>query len=288
MQMGTLISIGWVCGGAMLATGSLAQPKADPPGTSAISSDDVASLREENRKLREEMAGLRQVIADSRTELSQLHGQLTALIGQLADLKGMLKQLVSRPAIATPGSPGTPASAKAEVPKDPMACPTSLLAELKRKYEADFHEPAAETDAGRKQRLTEVQRWCREMPRALRGRVRWLVRLVEAGNEEPGKETVRYQVLDAMTRVPLGDEVVSPLPLALVVKVRALPVGSLIEVGATMEAEPTFNAARGGTSVFDYPPLLGPFAESGVKVEWQSVEPIKDSARPTPDRSNPR
>ena len=286
MAKGSLIAMGWVCGAAWLASGAVAQPGVEPTrGTDAgaATHDEVVALREENRKLREEVGELRLAITDARKDFSELKGQIAGLMGQLADFKvAMQRMLTGRPS-------GTAAEVvKAPVPKDPLACPTSMLAELRRRYEKDFPEGAADTEAGRKQRLTEVARWCREMPKALRGRTRWLVKLIDVGNEEVGKETVKYQVLDAMTREPLGEEMVSGLPLAFVVKLRGLATGTLMEVGAVMEAEPTFNAARGGGSVFDYPPLLGPYAEAGVRVEWQSVEPIKDSARPTPDRSNPR
>lgn len=287
MAKTTLITMGWVCGAAWVASGAMAQPVEAPKGAEPVAThDEVVALREENRKLREEVGELKQAIADSRKDFSELRGQIAGLMGQLADFKVSMQRMLSGRGALAGGNSGE--AQKASVPKDPMACPASMVAELRRRYEKDFHEAAAETEAGRKQRQTEVQRWCREMPKALRGRARWLVRLIDVGNEEAGKETVKYQVLDAMTREPLGEEVVSPLPLAFVVRVRGLAAGTLMEVGAVMEAEPTFNASRATGSVFDYPPLLGAYAESGVRIEWQSVEAIKDSARPTPDRNNPR
>lgn len=287
MAKTTLITMGWVCGAAWVASGAMAQPVEQPKSAEpAATHDEVVALREENRKLREEMIELKKAIEGSRKDFSELKGQITGLITQLADFKVAMQRMLSGQGAVGTGNGGD--SVKVTVPKDPMACPASMVAEMRRRYEKDFHEPAAETEAGRKQRQMEVQRWCREMPKALRGRARWLVRLIDVGNEEAGKETVKYQVLDAMTREPVGEEVVSPLPLAHVARVKGLAVGTLMEVGALMEAEPTFNASRVGGSVFDYPPLLGAYAESGVRVEWQSVEAIKDSARPTPDRSTPR
>lgn len=226
---------------------------------------------------------------DVREQVGQLRGEVARLQADVNEIKSLLKTLVRPPAPAGP----TPL----DLPSDPLASPDALTAALAARYAKRFEEPIANTEAARRDRQRDIERWVRDTNHDLRGKARWVVRLdrvvetpaaPDSGPRGDGAAfTATYTVLDALTRRAVSTLQTHKIPGFLGKKLVGVPEGTLAEVGVFIAAEMVYSPNHAETGIFGLPVMVGPFVEHGIRTEWASVELIKDSAKPDKPQNDP-
>jgi len=233
-----------------------------------------------------ELAEARREIRESRDQIAALREQVTGLKGDLTQIKSMLSSLV-RPASST----SAPTIA---IPEDPMASPDAMLSGLRSRYTKAFAGVVANNEVARRDRFKEIERWCRDMNRELRGKARWLARIdavapvtADASTPRDAAFLLTYTVLDATTRAAISTSQTVAVPSHIGNKLKEQPAGTLAEVGVFFSAAVTFDETRVETGIFGTPVMVGPHVVHGVTLEWTSVEPIRGSSRPERPPTDP-
>lgn len=238
----------------------------------------------EVRKLRDEVATQKKELDAIKKELGEARKQLTELKGMLSEMRGMLERIL-RSVSPSPNTNPNPAPT-AQLPVDPFACPDCLLAELRKRYAAKFGKAFDPSDStARRERLSDIGKWVRDMNHDLRGKARWLVRVESlkeenaAGGGGGGATTLiaTYTILDPTSRAALGSPRTDIVPSQFQPRLKAGGEGMLYEVGLWANADIKFNENRPDEGIFNTPMLLAPYVEWGMKAEWNSVEPIDGS-----------
>lgn len=262
----------------MLNASALAQEA--QPASSSPASTDLRRLQDELAAQRKETDALRIELADTRKQLAELKGLL-------ADVKGLLDRLLKKSDTqrALPASPT--AEPPAQLPADPFACPDCLLQELRNRYTARFGSALTPNDApARRERLADINRWCRDVNHDLRGKTRWIVR-IDSLKEDAGKLAATYTVLDPVSRTTLGSSRTDTIPAQFHARLKAAGPGAVYEVGLWAAADIDFNENRPDEGIFNVPLLVAPYVEWDMKAEWTSLESIEGDRKKTGD-NNPR
>ena len=249
------------------------------PATPAATDPGLRLLQDELAAQRKETEALRKELADTRKQLAELKGLL-------ADVKGLLERLLKKPDASRPSTTPSPASEPGvELPADPFACPDCLLQELRKRYTARFGPTPAPADApARRERLVEINRWCRDANQDLRGKARWIVR-IDALRDDAGKLAATYTVLDPTTRASLGSSRTDTIPAQFHARLKAAGPGAVYEVGLWAAADITFNENRPDEGIFNVPLLVAPYIEWDMKAEWTSLESIEGDRKKTIDHT---
>lgn len=226
---------------------------------------------------------------EAREQLTALRNEVAGLRADVSEIKLLLKGM-ARPAV--PSGP-----APLDLPSDPMASQDAMTAVMQARYAKQFGEPAANSEAGRRERQRDLERWVRDTNRDLRGKTRWVVRLEkvvevpaapDAGPRGEGASFLAtYTVLDALTRRAIGTPQTHKVPGFLGKKLAEVPAGTLAEVGVFIAAEMVYSPDRAEAGIFGLPVMVGPYVEHGIRTDWASVELIKDSAKPEKPAGDP-
>jgi hypothetical protein len=231
---------------------------------------------------------LRDTLARTRDELRVAQALIATLREEVARLQAENRELRGEGSI----------EARADLPSDPLSCPESMAAELRRRYERDLaHLVEASSPEGFAQQATD---WCEEMRRAIRGRREWLIAVADlaplAGSRD---QTARIRVFDEVTLLPLGDYELVQIPGRFVSRLKAEPDAALWLLTAEVAADPVYNPSRASRGAFDEPSFVGPYVESGFTLEWINLAatdldpttgpapeaaPLPEPPAPGPDR----
>jgi hypothetical protein len=231
-----------------------------------------------------ELAEARREIRESRDQIAALREQVTGLKGDLTQIKSMLGSLVRPTASA--------AAPTIAISEDPMTSPDAMLEGVRSRYAKAFAGVVANNETARRDRLKEIERWCRDVNHELRGKARWLTRIdavapADASAPRDAAFIVTYTVLDATSRAAISTSQSVPVPSHIGNKLKEHPAGTLAEVGVFFSAAVTFDETRVEAGIFGTPVMVGPHVVHGVTLEWTSVEPIRGSSRPERPPTDP-
>ncbi len=228
----------------------------------AVLMASIACAQDDTRvaQLEKELAEARATIAALESQRDILSQQLTRALAEVASLKG---------------ASGPPAKASGDLPLDPFACPDSMLAETKRRYEREIAILPASTAAEKRRRQEELSRWIKGINREVRSQVRWLVAVEDARPVREGAVRGDYEamvaVLDPLTREPLGKPFRTRVPNRYATRIvnekRFTMWEATLVFGADLRHVPT----RLEAGVFDTPPFVGPEVEFGMSLSWDGL-----------------
>ena len=285
--MAMLALAGAACSIVLFSVGLGAGPsQPDTPTLIGMLGKKIDDLDARNVRDAAELAEARREIRESRDQIVALREQVTGLKGDLAQIKTMLTTLVRPASVA--------AVPTLTIPEDPMASPDAMLEGLRARYTKAFEGVVADNDLARRDRLKEIDRWCRDINRELRGKSRWLARIdsvapasADAGAPKDAAFVVTYTVLDATSRAAISSSQTVPVPSHIGNKLKEHPEGTIAEVGVFFSAAVTFDETRVETGIFGTPIMVGPHVVHGVSLEWTSVEPVRGSSRPERPPTDP-
>lgn len=226
------------------------QPANQPGTPSAASPEELQRLQSEVRSLRDETSKLRE---------------------EIAALRLLIEHLVPKPRPEVASAP-----ARAETPADPFASPASLLAELRSRYRRDFAGLPTATEAQLQRYQDFARKWCKSTNSDAFGKGLWLVRIDFDDEPDTPEFEAMLTVVDATSRLPIGDSFAGNVPRTFVDQVRRAGDGALYELKALMTSAVRFNAERHDRGVWDYPPMVGAYVEFGFKLEWQGLAAVRD------------
>lgn len=248
--------------------------------------EPVAELRRENDRLRDRVAQLEAQVAQLRDENRALATQLALTLQRLeAELAPSTTGGDPEPGMPTdndadeggPGAEETGTDGRrqelAALPAGTLAAPRSIFDRLVASYTEAFptNPDSARDPRGVRERLAEVKDWSREAQEQIEGEISWLIEPLSTGRR--GRFTVlRFRALDPSTGLPYGhtpDEV--ELTAVDARRLRAASDAERLILRGRVWARPRVAPDRERPGVFDYPPLIGPFAEFGWGIDLERV-----------------
>ncbi|MEM0982542.1 MAG: hypothetical protein AAGI17_01185 [Planctomycetota bacterium] len=231
-------------------------------------------------ELRRELEQERVRAERAEQRVAQLEAELQALRAELAAMRqGGTPQRVRPAGVAPSGG----SSGQAPVPGDPLASPSSLFFAMQLSYEQatsfDGRPEPSERDV-----LNAVRDWTRDARRELSGLSEWLVQLRAAemteGTNLPAFAEASMTVLDRRSLRPIGSPIRVQVPGRFRSRVSEAGEHAYFLLDARVQAAPVFNANREEAGIFNFPLLIGPYAEFGFDLDWQRLRPIdEDEAR---------
>ncbi len=242
------ISVLIACGGLLGVPAGRAHAQDQPPSPSAA--DQIEKLRAENEELKRRLAALER-------ELSSAKATINAMKARASE-------------------PTKPAPTKADIPDDPLACPDAMLADLKRKYESEFgslQDPRDDASLRLK-----AQRWTREVEREARGKATWVVKVARTDQIGQGANAIARAtatVLDATTRLPMGDNFAMDIPPRFAGKMLAAGGDTMWQIALTVAPRVKFNPQRHSAGKPDVPPFVGRYVELEPEYIIESVTELK-------------
>lgn len=227
-------------------------------GSTHVQQDD--DLRRENQQLRDELEKAQQRIEELEAEVERM--------------QQAIDRLRNRPGDDLPDS-------DEEVTIDesqPDASPRALLAALTEHYNefVGDMDPGQAGERSRELYLRNLNRWRSRVSREFRSQVQWHVRVINASESRRGYD-LKVAAVDPETHVQLGE------PFAVTIgrstarryeQFRSRNDVDVLVARATLIPEITINPSRQTAGPFDNPPLIGPFAEFGFKLEIRSLLPV--------------
>ncbi len=205
---------------------------------------ELDRLRADNAALRERVAELEAALFGVRSTLSEL-------------LRSIALDQTSR----------VPQRAFAPGTSDPTSSPDALLAMLRDRFARELPTDGRTPGA--------VRAWCEQHNAKSLGRVTWLIKPAtdSPAARSPGHTWVR--VYDELTGRPMGSPAEVPLPARLVRTLNTDPNRPWL-LEAELAPNATFNANRPTPGVFNYPVLIGPYAEFGLALQRPELRPAPE------------
>lgn len=241
---------------------SLGQPS---PAELRKRADELAA---ENEQLRRENEAL-------RAQLAEALALRDTLAAELARAEAGLRSV--REGMERGEAPAEPAVA---MPTDPMASPASMLAAMRERYRVDVEAGSTGEPVAVRQRRVEA--WTGTIGAEFSGKALWLVRIARPVELEDRRFETRVQIVEGRSGLNVGEAITLEVPakFARLVESRNDEKG-LWKLTVGLEARPGFNAARVEPGAFDFPPLIGAFAEFRLGIEWLELSEW-DASRPMP------
>jgi hypothetical protein len=267
------------------------------PGVPAVAQPVApAELRREIENLQVENQSLANQVRVLTDQLATLQAEHAAALERLRTVEAENQFLreqgaqAAPPGAAAPTESTEPAATHAPIPEDPLASPASMLAELQRRYNADFGPPADPNMAPSPPPidtaappLTSALRkaldlWCVGQARELRGPIEWRVRFTGLRALDRSDYAAMLTVIDPATGLPIGDtlEVAVPRDQAERLARELGPTGGDVKaplwvLTGSIIARPRFSADRATAGVFNHPAFVGPYVEFGFELDWEAV-----------------
>ncbi len=217
---------------------------------------------------------------DDSERVRELEAEVAALRRQVHDLQAQLDRLR-----------GTDAEVSTDAaPLDPYASPGSLLLELRRRYARQLGDLARSTPSQQAHFESQAERWCEKVRGEIRGRTRWLAVVTDVRVPERGEPDALFRVLDEFTQRPLGEAVRLPIDRTAAGRFESLRRGHELRynhvypdeapglaysISTVVLAEPVFDRERLDAGVFNYPPIVGPCVEFGMRLDIDSVSAVE-------------
>lgn len=274
--------------GSLLAV-TLGLGPSQPDTSTEIIVRKLEGIDDKQNRILLELAEGRREIRETRELVTSLRDELRSLRTELGEVK---KVAGGQTKPTEPAPPADPII----LPKEPLGSPDALFATLRERYQKAFAEALPNNEVAHRERQRDIERWCREINHELRGKMRWLVRVdsfkeitAEAAAQDREKYPegpgwlANYTILDAVSRNRVSSPLAIRVPSHLAAKLRSHPEGTLAEVGVFIASEVVYSPTRVEPGIFGLPIMVGPYVEYAFRVEWTSVEPIRDSSKP--DRS---
>lgn len=247
--------------------------------TPLLHADPQDDLARENQQLRERVATLESELAAARERIQELESTLNRLRRDGIDVdepepRSALHQPVDEDATFTDS-------------------PRALFHALRRNLEDALAEkPIGEPDsAARAAYLRAMERWRTSAVRQHRGHVTWHVNVLST-EQENNRYRATVVVIDPTTEERLSDAFTVTVPSLMMRRYRTLQERGehdVMVVRGQVVPQVTINEDRRTPGAFDYPPLIGPFAEFTFEVQLRSFlhpdeepEP-RDDETPNPD-----
>ena len=238
----------------IIGSGVLLGMQAGGPVARAQDETPAVDLQRENDQLRQRIARL-------EAQLREANRRIKALEAQLADQSG------GGGSAGGGGSEPEDEGGFADLPGDPLACPTGIREALIESYnEQAFAGESFDTRATKARYVRAVQNWARRVERQIGGDIEWLIRLDAVQEENSRSIRLRFEVLDPVSRKPYG-----PATEAVVARRTALdmldaPSGTVWRITGSVSAKPQVNPDRESSQPDEMPALIGPFAEDGYEL----------------------
>ncbi len=215
-----------------------------PTASGQSETAELDRLRADNAALRERVAELEAALFDVRSTLSELLRSIT--LGQTSR--------VPQRAIASGSS-------------DPTSSPDALLAMLRDRYERELPADGRTPQA--------VRPWCEQHNAKSLGRVTWLIKPMADSPAARSPVHTWVRVYDELTGRPMGSPTEIPLPARLVRTISTDPNRPWL-LEAELAPSIVFNIDRPTPGVFDYPVLIGPYAEFGLTLQRAELRPASE------------
>lgn len=269
---------GWVV--STVCAGLLVAPAAITGVAHAQPEASTNDLRRENDQLRERIAQLQAQLAERNKKIKELEDKVKELEKGGTPATTPAPTPAKTPDATTPPDTSTPSGPTATPPEDPLAAPESLFAVLQAEYNDTVGTLPRGNESDVKRYLREVSKWAKAAERKHRGSVDWVI-LVQKVNEEAGRTTIDYRVIDASSGLAYGTTT-SQLALSgrLAKQITEQPNQKTWKLIGTMNAKPAVNPERAEATLFNVPKLIGPYAEFGFDVSVTSLTPILAPGRP--------
>jgi hypothetical protein len=235
-----------------------------PLRASAICGERWDRLQERNRELERELEAARARIAELEQTVARLTRQLER---------------------ARPPQPGEPERDQPEVTIDeskPNASPRALLRAMTESYEEHLGEMEIGEDGDRTRALylRQLERWLNRVNREFRAPLTWTVRVLETEETRAG-HALRVLAIDPKSGARLGEAFEMELPRRLARRYEQLLArqeAEVLQIRGTLVPQARLNRERMSPGPFNVPPLIGPFAEFGFRIELSSVAKPGDDA----------
>lgn len=246
--LGRLFAMTVLSGSAMVLAPAAHAQNATPPATPAAPSaaDEIERLRGENEDLKRKIAALERELTSARTSLAALRAKTK--------------------------EGGKPGPTKIELPTDPLACPDSMLADLKKKYQSEFgslQDPKDDASLRLK-----AQRWARDAEKQARGKTVWAIkfqRIDQIGQGANATARATAQVIDATTQLPIGDPFPMDIPARFSTKVTSGGPDAVWQLGLVVAPKVKFNPQRPEAGKPDVPPFVGKYIELEPEYQWETL-----------------
>lgn len=246
-----------------------------PAGEAAAQSEqelrrEVERLQERNRELERELEAARRQIQSLEQAIERLNNRLQQLRDAAPD-----RTEEEREEITIDES-------------DPHASPRALFKAMKDSYEetlADM-EIGEEGDRQRSLYIRSVTRWQARINREMRGTIEWQVRVIDTEETRAGY-TLRVVAVDPETEARLGEPFDIELPRRHARRYEQLVdrrQAERLRVRGVLVPDVQVNADRREPGPFNVPPLIGPFAEFGFRIDISAVTAPDDADTERRDR----
>lgn len=249
----SLLLIGAVLGACLIPAGeAVAQSEQDLRR-------EVERLRERNRELERELDAARRQIQSLENAIERLNNRLQQLREGRPDR-------------------GEREADQEEVTideSDPHASPRAMFNAMKESYEETFTdmEIGEANDRQRSLYLRSVERWRARINREMRGTIEWQARVIEAEDTRAGY-LLRVVAVDPKTEVRLGEQFTIELPRRHARRYEQLVdrgQAERVRIRGVLTPDVQVNHDRRESGPFNVPPLIGPFAEFGFRIDVQAV-----------------
>lgn len=245
-----------------------------PLGARAIAQDAAppSPPSAEEVALRREIASLRDRLARAEERIRQLEAERDALRAQLAEARKGAQS-------AAGGESQAPSEELAPVPDDPFASPASMLQELRKRYEIEFAGLPHDTDPAIEAYKRDVQVWCRNVSRELRGRGQWVVqvlKLEEIPHDRRSFEAL-LRVIDPASGLPIGRPFLATIDASDARQIERLKDRfHYWKASVVVVAAPRYNEQRVDEGVFEHPPFVGRYCDFGVDLDFKRFVGVPD------------
>ncbi len=233
---------------------------------------DAAPPSPEEVALRREIASLRERLAKAEERIRHLEAERDALLGQLAEARKNARQ-------AGGAGEQAPAEELAPVPADPFASPASMLQELRKRYEIAFADLPHDTDPAIEAYKRDVQAWCRNVARGLRGRGQWIVQVLKLAEIPHDRRSFEAQlrVIDPASGLPIGQPFRATIDASDARQIERLKDRFRFwKASVVVAAAPRYNEQRIDEGVFEHPPFVGRYCDFGIQMDFRRFVGVPD------------
>ncbi len=230
-----------------------------------------------------------------RERMTVLENENATLKRKVRDLEFELQRSRGSGSRSGAGSADQPA----EVPRDPLASPASLLLELQRRYQRDLGDLPRQTEPQIENLKRRSEKWAAATNLELRGKSRWLVRFGEIYEISPGKHEAVATILDDATFAPIGEPLRLDIPGRYVDRIRSMdrarqrdedrdprsqrgtpgvtrtPPTAGWELHVSVASDMKFRPDTPDVGLFNAVTLVGSYVEFGMKLEWQGLTEVE-------------
>jgi hypothetical protein len=170
----------------------------------------------------------------------------------------------------------------------PQASPRALFNAMEESYSEamDGFEIGEDGDRQRSLYVRSVERWRARINREMRATIEWHVRVLESEEQRAGY-TLTVVAIDPKTEARLGEPFVIELPRRLARRYEQLVErrqAEVLRVRGVLIPDVQVNHDRRDPGPFNVPPLIGPFAEFGFRIDPSAVTHPTDDDRERSDR----